>query len=676
MRQNMDDHKKDHGEPTASRAVSNGPDDAVRQRKSFLRPVRLAATSIAALCVALPVCAQQTPPTPPATVSSEARLYPDGSTSGAEYDMPNLPLAASSTGDVANAMGLAAAAQATLPEGFVLLPAETKRTGAIAPVNVAKAASPANEKFITVHPLAYRGVPLAKGSDYMTVTNADGRLLVTRKRGLPDSVDATQPTVDAAAAVAVAAKSAGLALAADARNAKPALEVWVDNQHVGHLSWTFTLSNGSAATPDIRRFWVAATGEPRVLHWETEIYNLHHGTVTGNIWTTSSVSSAPKANRAFAYLQMTRSTDNAHVVTGPDGRYGYAAGVGNAQISALLQGFFATVQNQAGANMQVALTGGTASPIDLNFGASSETELAQTSAFYWTSFAHDLAQSALGPTGLANLTVRTNINSTCNAYWDGSSINFFRSGGGCPNTAYSDVVLHEFGHGVDLVDGGIVDGGYSEGFGDALAVLGTGQSCVGRDFFGAGTCLRQASDLILWPPAPGTGVHDVGRRYAGFVWELVKQLKQANADEDAFQLATRLALGASMANPSSIPDAVRLSFIVDAPDGNPAHGSPHFKALAAAADSRHIPRPADPVAAGPVAAASATFPWSPAKTVSANSVILQTTIHLDQPAAVHITANSSAKSPTGLSFQTGFFNSANPSIMWTNSYRNVSVSSN
>jgi hypothetical protein len=124
-------------------------------------------------------------------------------------------------------------------------------------------------------------------------------------------------------------------------------------------------------------------------------------------------------------------------------------------------------------------------------------------------------------------------------------------------------------------------------------------------------------------------VHDIGRRYAGFAWELIQQLKQDNSDDEAFRLATRLVLGAAAGNPANIPDAVRLSFVVDAPDGNPAHGSPHFRALAAAADSRHIPPPPDPVAGGSATSASATFPWSANKTVNANSVILQVAIHLD-----------------------------------------------
>jgi hypothetical protein len=633
----------------------------------------------------------QQPQSPVAAVSPDAKRYPDGNRLHEEYATPNQTLAvppAASAATRSAVVGLTAAARAQsgLPEGFTVLQAPTRQIStsasiagpAAAPTTGTADAAPAasDEKLITVHPLAYRGVPLSRGSDYMTVVGGDNRLLVTRRRGLPNSVDGTVPTLTADTALAAARQAAGAAFSGADAQVRPALEVWVDEQQSGHLSWTFALNGGTPTNPDHRTFWVATIGEPRVLHWVSEVYHQHHGVVSGNILTKSSIAGAPTENRTFPDLQVTRSTDSAHVRTSADGRYGYTTGTGNAQITALLQGPFAVIQNQAGPGMQSSQSGGVANPIDLNFGASSETELAQTTAFYWTNFAHELAQSVLGPTSLANLPVKTNINATCNAFWDGSSLNFFHAGGGCPNTAYSDVVMHEFGHGIDAANGGILDGGYSEGFGDSIAVLGTQQPCVGRDFFGAGTCLRPATDVVFWPPPAGDEVHDVGRRYAGFVWELVQQLKHEQSDDEAFRLAKRLVLGAAAANPANIPDAVRLSFVVDAPDGNPAHGSPHFRALAAAADSRHIPRPPDPIAAGTAASASATFPWSAFKAVTANSVILQVAIHLDRPAAVHMIASSSALSTGAITFQTGLYDDPNPNIVWTNSYRNLALPAN
>jgi hypothetical protein len=220
-----------------------------------------------------------------------------------------------------------------------------------------------------------------------------------------------------------------------------------------------------------------------------------------------------------------------------------------------------------------------------------------------------------------------------------------------------------------------LDGGLSEGISDALAIIGTHQPCLGRDFTGAGTCLRPATDLILWPPAPGEGVHARGRRYAGFAWELVEQLKVGYGEDAAFDIAKQLVVGTLAANPSSIPDAVHIAFLLDDDDGDLTNGTPHFKELAAAADSRNLPRPPDPEPATAMAvASSAQFPWTPVKKVSANSNILEAQIELKQPATVHISANSSARTiGTAQTFRTGFLNQPQANVMWTNSLRHVTV---
>jgi len=635
------------------------------------------------MATAIPVSAQQPPASPLATAPAGNR-YPDGSKLQTQYSPVNQPINLPPAPAVARAAsaGFAAAAsvQTDLPEGYSLLPAATSHLGGTAQpatpgaganLAAATAAAPAAgspaEKFITVFPLAYRGIPLSKGSDYLTIVNGDGRLALTRKRGMPNQFDATQPTVSATEAVQAARKDAGPNFAGN--DPRPELQIWVDDQHKGNLSWTFTLGSGAPADASVRRYWVAAVGEPRVLNWESEVYHNHSGIVTGNIWATSPLQ--PTVNKPFPQLEVIRLSDLVKQITGSDGRYGYSTPAGSTEIRAKLRGPFFVINNQSGAGLENARTGAADPPIDLNLGASGEDQTAQTSAFYWSNFARELAHSILGPADLPNLSVLTNINQTCNAYWNGS-LNFFKSGGGCPNTAYSDVVMHEYGHGIDAAKGGIVHAGYSEGFGDAMAVLATRQPCVGRDFFGAGSCLRPASDMIMWPATSGDP-HVVGRPYAGFTWELIQQLKQTSSDDEAYAIATRLVLGAAAANPADVADAVRLSFIVDDTDANLTNGTPHFRALANAADSRKIPRPADPIVGGPGVGAAAAFPWSPAQVVSANSNILQATIHLDRPGKLHVSANTSARSAAPVQFQTGVYNAAATGVVWTDSYRNVSV---
>jgi len=658
----------------------------MKRSRCSTRGVKLCvATSSIFASMMLSAFGQQSSSSPLATTTSDRQRFPDGSRLQAQYETVNEMIGLPSGGPTqqraaAAGFGAAAKIQARMPDGYSLLAGTTSHlpprpaptTAATPSATPTPAAADPTEKFITVYPVAYRGIPLSKGSDYLSVVNGEGRLLVTRRRGVPLKVDSTQPTVSAAEAIAAARQSAGQSFAdVDPEQTKAELQIWVDGEQNGNLCWTVRLASRSLVEPDVRRYWVSAVGQPRVLNWETEVHHTHNGQVTGNLWATSPL--AATGNRPLQQLEVRRSTDGATQITGADGRYGYTTGAGSAEIRARLRGPFFIINNQSGPAMETAKTGTPDNPLDLNFGASNEDQLAQVSAFHWANVARNLARNILGPADLPALPVRTNINSTCNAFWDGSSINFFKSGGGCPNTAYSDVILHEYGHGIDAAKGGILDGGYSEGFGDAVAVLGTQQACVGRDFFGAGTCLRRASDVILWPPGPGEEVHAIGRRFAGFAWELVQQLKQTFAEDDAFDIAARLILGAAAANPANTVDAVRLSFIVDDNDGNLSNGTPHFRSLAAAADSRHIPRPPDPVVAGGAVASSAHFPWTPAKVISTNSNIIQASIHLDQPAKVHISANTSARSASPVSFTTGVYNNVAPNVMWTDSLREVSV---
>jgi hypothetical protein len=81
------------------------------------------------------------------------------------------------------------------------------------------------------------------------------------------------------------------------------------------------------------------------------------------------------------------------------------------------------------------------------------------------------------------LTANMNIDDTCNAFWDGSTINFFKSGGPCANTGEIAAVFdHEWGHGLD--DNG-TDPSISapgEAIADIYAIYRLAEHCMGRGF--------------------------------------------------------------------------------------------------------------------------------------------------------------------------------------------------
>ncbi|HEV2845954.1 MAG TPA: fibronectin type III domain-containing protein, partial [Thermoanaerobaculia bacterium] len=125
------------------------------------------------------------------------------------------------------------------------------------------------------------------------------------------------------------------------------------------------------------------------------------------------------------------------------------------------------------------------------FGGAGNTHAARTQ-YYHLNRAKEQARGWLPSNSWLNaqLTANVNINLTCNAFWNGSSVNFYRSGGGCGNTGEIEgVALHEYGHGLDSNDGngGAPDRGTGETYGDWTAALGTHTSCVGSGFLG-GNC--------------------------------------------------------------------------------------------------------------------------------------------------------------------------------------------
>jgi hypothetical protein len=90
------------------------------------------------------------------------------------------------------------------------------------------------------------------------------------------------------------------------------------------------------------------------------------------------------------------------------------------------------------------------------------------------------------------LTANLNINQTCNAFWGGGTVNFYRSGGTCRNTGEIAAVFdHEWGHGMDDNDALGALSVSSEAYADIASIYRLQASCVGHGFFDnstAGSC--------------------------------------------------------------------------------------------------------------------------------------------------------------------------------------------
>src|SRR5439155_19007108 len=113
-----------------------------------------------------------------------------------------------------------------------------------------------------------------------------------------------------------------------------------------------------------------------------------------------------------------------------------------------------TRSSTCGADIDMGLNAGTDCTVPA--GASAGDTRSSRTGYYHLNRIKENARAYLPGNAWLNaqLTDNVNINNTCNAFWNGSTVNFYRSGGGCRNTGeISAVFLHEWGHGLSANDG-------------------------------------------------------------------------------------------------------------------------------------------------------------------------------------------------------------------------------
>ncbi len=222
------------------------------------------------------------------------------------------------------------------------------------------------------------------------------------------------------------------------------------------------------------------------------------------------------------------------------------------------------------------------SEASLEFNSSpNQFKTAQVNAFIHTGLIHNLIRDRSSWTGMDfRMTTNVNIASSCNAYFDGSSINFFRSGGGCPNTAYTSVVAHEYGHYI-VARQGLSQGAFGEGYGDTCAEMLYDTGRVGEGFFGQGSVLRDNENTLRQYPCSG-GIHSCGQVLGGVWWHTRLNLGATHGSMVGLDMVQQLFVdwtimttggsGGNSAHPGTAIEVLTL----DDDDGNLDNGSPNY----------------------------------------------------------------------------------------------------
>ena len=177
-----------------------------------------------------------------------------------------------------------------------------------------------------------------------------------------------------------------------------------------------------------------------------------------------------------------------------------------------------------------------------------------------------------------------------NAWYDGSSITFCRTGGGYPNTAWSTIIHHEYGHHLVAMAGSGQDE-YGEGMGDVMGVLITDDAGSGYGFEGSCSIPLRNADNTMQYPCSGE-IHYCGQLLSGCVWSTRNQLLITNPSTYR-DVISNLAINAMLLHTGGgIDPSITIDYLtLDDDNGNIYDGTPHFNEIDAGFSAHNMVPP-------------------------------------------------------------------------------------
>jgi Zn-dependent metalloprotease len=230
------------------------------------------------------------------------------------------------------------------------------------------------------------------------------------------------------------------------------------------------------------------------------------------------------------------------------------------------------------------------------------SNIRERSAYYHVNVVHDHMKAAMPTFSGMDFSLPTNVDvsGTCNAFYNGVSINFYAQGGGCTSFAtVADVIYHEYGHGINnefYIDNGgtFQNGAMGEGYADFWAY-----SISESPVVGYGTDLAVSTDYIrrydegrkVYPINIVGEVHADGEIIAGAWWDTYLNLgNDMSLTMDLF-VEAYLGLQANTFNGNegqAFTDVLIDVLMADDTDADLTNGTPNGQAIVDAFDLHGI----------------------------------------------------------------------------------------
>lgn len=375
---------------------------------------------------------------------------------------------------------------------------------------------------------------------------------------------------------------------------KPQLVIH-DGEHGPALAWTMTVDAKNKVYPESYDAFVdAQTG--KIVEWRS---NVHYVDVTGNISGFATPGLKPdQANN----LPVSTPLGSNRVAIGATVAYTDANGnftipnAGNAQVTVNgdMRGRWVNVVPQAGAALTFSQLVTPPGPLNFVFNpAPSGLTTSQVNGLIHTNKVHDFVKQYSPTYPGVDIQIPCNVNlaSTCNAYYQASTINFYQAGGGCPNTCYSTVLYHEYGHFI-IAMAGTGQGAYGEGMGDVNASLLANTPNLGEDFQGVNAGpLRSCYNNIVYPS--NAEIHTAGQIMSGAFWLTLDALKANYPTQTALDIIRPLFLESIRLRPAGISPSITIDVLtLDDNDGNLNNGTPHYSEIAQGFNAKNLTAPA------------------------------------------------------------------------------------
>ncbi len=367
----------------------------------------------------------------------------------------------------------------------------------------------------------------------------------------------------------------------------PILVVWL-GETAQHLAWKFMATGNAYSTDLASTIWVDAVSG-QILKRRNEVLEVDvSGSVKG--WTSPGLMpdwpGYPEVLANLPHLRVSITGGN-FAYTDVNGNYTIAnGGAIPVTVTSGLVGRYSTVVPAQGVPLTSSTSVTPPGPNNIVYAAGlAQFDVAQVNAYLQTHVVHDFTKAMSPAFPGIDISLTTNVNqaSTCNANFNSGNmtINFFNAGGSCPNTAYSTVIYHEYGHFI-INRAGTGQGGYGEGMGDVIASLLGDTPLLGVDFQGFGTGpLRNAINTIHYPENAGSEVHTAGMIVSGAFWETVRKMDTTIGHAIGLGLMRNYAVNSILLHPPGITPGLTVDVLtLDDNDANLGNGTPHYDDIA------------------------------------------------------------------------------------------------